>query len=183
MSCYLFGSFSSDHRSNEQIRLLRETLKRRGVFVHLDEDLDWTKPAREDLFWGDVKEVLKEHPCSHPYHFTFSSADQPCNAEDLLMPWEEYDYSTEALFPNGTEDRSFFNDCAAKSLDRTQWALQQLILYFQVREMRVFVVEGYDVHFEVVFCTLEEMFEELKRQMWERGYFEDPSKVYQIRIP
>ncbi|MDO4721068.1 MAG: hypothetical protein Q4A78_10440 [Peptostreptococcaceae bacterium] len=181
MSYYLFGSFSSKHRSDEQIRLLRETLKSRGVFVHLDEDLDWAKPAREDLFWGDVKEVLKEHPCSHPYHFTFSSADQPCNGHDMLFPWDRYSF--EELYPNGTDDRSTFMECAAQILDRTKWALQQLILYFQVREMRVFIDGGFDNTFEVVSCTLEEMFEELKRQMWETGDFDGLPKFYQIRIP
>lgn len=67
--------------------------------------------------------------------------------------------------------------------DRTKWALQQLILYFQVQEMRVFIDGGFDNTFEVVSCTLEEMFEELKRQMWETGDFDGLPKFYQIRIP
>ncbi|MDR0518199.1 MAG: hypothetical protein LBH25_14285 [Fibromonadaceae bacterium] len=87
----------------------------------------------------------------------------PTNSDDLLFPDDKYEY--EELFPMGGEERDVFNKICESNLAIFKDIFTKFIETFNLKMLRLFVIEGYDCNIEVKKCTLDDAVQDILQQV------------------
>jgi hypothetical protein len=170
MSYFLFGDFSSNLFIEENINNLKSVAQEKGICFWFNEEIDFDE---------DIHRMLNEHPKSqNNIRLCVTTQYQPCNSEDLLLPWGDYD--TEVLFPNGGDDRKEFNNICKRHLSVFEEIYYKFLLILKPQNLRIFITEGYDCEFITCRCENEYMFKDLEQQIIERCDMD--SKIYEIEF-
>lgn len=163
MSCYLFGIidiFEQKIKINELV----EYAKHKGVyFWFLEKNIP-----------NEIKEMFIEQNINEKGRFFVSSVNQPTNSSDLLLPFDKY--TNEELFKD--RSRKFYNQCCRENLNIVFDCLHHMIKLLKPAKLEIFVTEGYDNSFLRKECTLNDMKEDIYRQIIVDA--ECDSSVYQI---
>ena len=75
--------------------------------------------------------------------FVITSKNQPCNSSDVLFPFDKY--TNEVLFAD--KSRNFYKKCCRENIDILFDCLKNLINLLHIKQIEIFVVEGYDDNF------------------------------------
>jgi hypothetical protein len=170
MSYVLCGDFFLNKIKRDKVSAVKAKAEELDACVWLNDEVDFDACP-------DVLQMLHENPS--PYqNSTFLIAGNPyaCNGGDLLEPYSLY--SHEELFPNG-EDRDTFNKIRAENLQRLKTLIKCVMEKLQPEHIHIFVTEEYDTDFRILDITLDEMIEDILRQLIGRGGFID-SALYKL---
>lgn len=164
MSYFIFGSFDliQNKRSLQDVKRYG---KQRDVYFWFDEEI---------TFYKDILQMCMEQKSCGKVKFALTSFNQKHNSSDLLFPYDKF--TNEELFKD--KSRKVFCQCCKNNLSIVFDCLQNLIEISTPTHLEIFVVEGYDDAFQRKIYTLNEMEEDLLRQI-ETDAFID-SCIYQI---
>ena len=170
MSHFIFGDFKSSVFNNKEKENIVKCGKENDVLFWFNDETE---------FCEDIGRMINENsPIQDAERFCITSVLQRLNSEDLLLPFDGYD--NKELFPLGGENRKTFETITIRHLER----FEKMITYFKtvVRadKLRFFIVEGYDINFPVIRCSLNEMFADIVKQAIGDACYE--SKIYQITL-
>lgn len=163
MSCYLFGTFDV-FEQKIKINELVEYAKNKDVYFWFSEK----------NIPNEIKEMCIEQNINGKMSFFVSSANQPTNSSDLLLPFDKY--TNEELFRD--KSRKFYKQCCKDNLSILFSCLQYMIALLKPAKLEIFLTEGYDNNFLRKKCTLNDMKEDIYRQIIVDA--ECDSSVYQI---
>lgn len=174
MSEFLFGDFYSKHLEKEQVIATKAYFLKRDAFIWFDNEITFHNNTES---YGSIQQMLHENPSENNNHtFFITTKTQPDNSYDLLYPWDKYKVAEK------NSDDTLKEKTDEELCDNNLNILHNLLLHFienvQPKSMRVFVVVGYDPEFQNEKFRIDEMIDDLKRQVKEDGSLD--SVIYEI---
>lgn len=166
MSHFMFGQFDSDDFLEQTQDRAKKELQNMNLNVFFNQELD---------FCNDIKKMISENGAGICFRFCITSIEQEFNSDDAIFPYEKY--SDSELFPNG-DDRTAFNEICESNIRVLKQALEKIIEIMQMKNIRLFVVDGYDNSFTTLCCSLDNMFDDILKQV--KTSFSLKSTIYEI---
>lgn len=151
MSYFLFGSFNAS-QDKKIVQDIKEYVKKKDIYIWFNEEI---------TFYKEIQRMLLEQKAGGNIQFAVTSINQPHNSNDVLFPFDKV--IQEVLFINGTRD--CYKKCCRSNIDIVFDCLHKLMDSFDVRDGKIFVVEGYDDIFQRKKCNLDEMRSDLLMQI------------------
>jgi hypothetical protein len=169
MSYVIFGDFFLGRTERDAISDVKVRAEELDAYFWNNDEIS----SQSNVF-----QMLTENPAPYGNSTFFITGDPfASNSDDLLEPWEIY--SHDELFPNG-EDRHTFNMISAENLKRLKKIIECMMEKMKPEHVRIFITEGYDIDFRIVNLTLDEMIEDILKQLTGRESSIE-SAIYQIK--
>lgn len=153
MSYFIFGSFKLEH-DKMLLQQMKSRLMEKKIYLWLNEEI---------TFYKEIQRMFEEQTSEGNIRFALTSENQPCNSSDLLFPFDKYDSDT--LFAD--ESRAFYKQCCRENLELLIDCLKMIIYLLHIKELEMFVVEGYDNVFHKKVCGIEELKQDMLCQIEE----------------
>ena len=166
MSYFLFGSFRTtyDEELVQQVKLYGSN---NDIYIWFNEEI---------TFYKEIQRMLEEQESEGDIIFAITSKNQPHNSNDVLFPFDKVD--NEVLFAD--ESRSIYKKYCEENLDILFECLNTLIQLLGIRQLEIFVVEGYDVTFQKKICDLDAVKIDLLCQIENKVFID--SCIYYISL-
>lgn len=154
MSYFLFGTFNV-LQNEKNIQKMKLYGREKDIYIWFDDEI---------AFYEGIQRMLIEQKSLGSIKFAITSKEQPYNSSDVLFPFDKF--TNEDLFAD--KSREHFKKCCRNNISILFNYLNQLIESFQISQMEIFVVEGYDDNFFKKECDLEGVKGDLLLQIEDR---------------
>lgn len=151
MSYFLFGSFDSTY-DKELIQQVKSYANEKNIYMWFNEEI---------TFYKEIQRMLEEQESDGDSIFAITSENQPRNSSDALFPFDKF--SSDVLFAD--KSRNFYKQCCRDNIRILFDCLKNLIDSLHIRQVEIFVVEGYDDIFQKKVCNIDELKQDLLCQI------------------
>lgn len=166
MSHILFGDFYLNELKSLVIEELKSKWLLKGIIIMFDDEI---------LFNKELCSMLDKHSRVEKKRFCITTTIQKFNSDDILFPYDKY--SRNELFPNG-DDRTYFEKVCLDNLLILQEVICDLKEILELKELRIFITEGYDTEFVTKRCSVQKMISDIDSQVIKAFVLE--SVIYEI---
>jgi hypothetical protein len=164
MSHILFAEYTAKNYKKEALKVYA---KKYDVYYWFNNEI---------TFYAAIHEMYNENKIlENSELFCLTSKFQPINSDDLLLPFDKYEQKE--LFPNGN-NRKVFEQLCRKNLNEFDNIITNFIEIAKPLYLRIFVTEVYDIGFKIVKCSVNDMLEDMYKQIIHWGSL--GSKIYEI---
>ena len=167
MSYFLFGSFNSTY-DKELLEQVKSYANEKNIYIWFNEEI---------TFYKEMQRMLEEQKSNGNIRFAITSENQPRNSSDVLFPFDKV--ANDVLFAD--ESRNFYKQCCRDNINLLFNCLKNLINLLHIRQIEIFVVEGYDDTFGKKVCGIDELKQDLLCQIEEKVSIE--SCIYCVCLP